>query len=110
MRDSHIRMETQLKDLTVQLLGGEGRKGAIPMLFERQEQLGRDMVKGDSENTEHVEKVKSRVENVERKFVWVSGAAAVIGFIFSWAATWFASYLSGRHTGSASAVTSLLQK
>jgi len=88
MRDSQVRMETQLKDLTVQLLGGEGRKGVIPHLFEKHEELMRHVNDADTEIKKDVEVeikgVTKRVDKVEKTLVWFSGCAAAIGFGFSW--------------------------
>lgn len=72
------KIEQKLDDLSTGLLGGEGRKGAIPFLHE-----------------EH-EKLDSRVLTLEQKKNWATGWIAGVGFmgtifggVVSWLLHWF---------------------
>ena len=75
------RIEQKVDDMSIRLLGGDGQKGVLPMLYEKHEEID------------------ARVNTLENSSIrskgWIAGAMAVItaiGAVLGAIVTWFLSF------------------
>lgn len=75
LAQGQARIEQQVKDISVRLLGGEGQEGVLPLMFKNHKEL------------------EQRVDSLENKKTfasgWIAGAGAVggaVGGILAWLA------------------------
>lgn len=64
------KTQQQITDLSQRLLGGDGQQGAIPYLANEHKELG------------------DRVDKVEKKMYWFSGAGTALGATAGYLAAW----------------------
>jgi len=82
------KTQQMVSDMSTRLLGGEGQPGVLKLMHDEHKEQFNELDAADKKTDE-------RVDTIEKKMMWYSGAGTAVGGIIGYFIQWF-SHRGGR--------------